>query len=109
MTKPPTITDLDDARFLKRAGLPLDMPLKHREFSHEFTEHWFALMNAHTHFMIAVLEFSDGARSGSPRKWRLVKRRLGELRKAMQNINTLIGVLMGNVLPPVFESEQHEG
>jgi hypothetical protein len=108
MTKPPEITDLDDARFLKRAGLPLDLPLTHREFSREYSEHWLGLMNAHSRFTIAVLEYSEGARSGSSGKWKLVKRRFGDVRKAMRDCDAFVSKLSGNVMPPVFESEQDE-
>jgi hypothetical protein len=100
------VTDLDDARQLKRAGLPIDLPLTHREFSRAYSAHWFDLMNAHAHFTVAVREFSDGARQGSPGKWKLVKRRLAGLSNAMQSCDAFVGKLSGNVSPPVFKSEQ---
>jgi hypothetical protein len=82
MTNAPT--NLDDARELKAAGLRLNLPLEHRTFSQEYSEHWFGLMEARTRFMIAVLEFSGGVRSGSPGKWKLAKRRLGALSSAIR-------------------------
>jgi hypothetical protein len=99
------VTDLDDARQLERAGLPIDLPLTHREFSRAYSAHWFDLMNAHAHFAVAVHEFSDGARQGSPGKWKLVKRRLAGLSKAMQSCDAFVGKLSGNVNPPAFKNK----
>jgi hypothetical protein len=103
--KPPTITNLNDARELKSVGLPPNLPLVRKEFSREYSEHWIDLMNAHAKFMIAVREFSDGARIGSPGKWRLVKRRLDSLHKAMERCDNFIGKLSSNIKS---EQDRHE-
>jgi hypothetical protein len=106
MKNSPIVTDLDDARQLRRAGLPIDLPLTHREFSREYSVHWFDLMSAHVRFMIAVRKFSDGPRTGTPSQWKLVKRGLKGLSRAMQSCDAFVGKLSGNVNPPVFKSEQ---
>jgi hypothetical protein len=106
MTNPPDITKLDDARDLKRAGLPVGLPIVRKEFTREYSEHWIPLMKAHAHFVIAMREFSDRARQGSPGKWKLVKRRFDGLSKAMLSCDAFVGKLGGNVDPPVFKSEQ---
>jgi hypothetical protein len=108
----PAVTQLDDARVLKKLGAPLTMAIERREFSQEYSERWFALMNAHTRFMIAVREYSDGPRAGSPGKWRLVRRRLVAVRKEMFNCDAFVGRLMSGIVTPgtepVFESEQEQ-
>jgi hypothetical protein len=71
-----SIAQLNDARALKRANLPLNLPLEHREFSRVYSEHWFDLTGAHAEFMAAVGEYCDGARAGSLGKWRLLKRHM---------------------------------
>jgi hypothetical protein len=105
MTKPPNVTNLDDARYLRRAGLPLGLPLTHREFSRQYSEFWFGLMKAHTHFMFAVLTFSDDE---SPAKWKLVKRRFSGISKAMRSCDAFVGKLGGRKTPPAFKSQQDE-
>jgi hypothetical protein len=107
MIKP--ITRLEDARVLRKMGAPLNIPIEYREFSREYSEHWFDLQNAHSKFMIAVYEFSDGPRAGSPGKWRLVKRRFVALGKEMLKCDAFVGKLGGVVTPGdplVFKSEQ---
>jgi hypothetical protein len=107
MIKP--ITRLEDARVLRKIGAPLNMPIEERTFSPDYSNHWTDLTNAYAKFMIAVHEYSDGPRAGSPGKWRSVRRRLVALRKEMLNCDAFIGKLGGIVTPgtkPVFKSEQ---
>lgn len=106
MTTPPTVTTLADARELKAAGLPPNIPLEHREFSREYTKHWFGLHRAQSNFVTAVKEYSDGARAGSPGKWQLLKRRLASLCKAMQDCDAFIGkVSGGSIESPAIEAQ----
>ena len=102
------ITRLEDARKLKQMGLPVDTPVENRTFSLDYSNHWVALMNAHGEFLSAVLEYIDGARAGSPGKWRLVGRRLKALDETARRCVEFVGRLGGNALPPVFKTEQDE-
>jgi hypothetical protein len=102
----PIITKIDDARHLKRAGLPLNLPVTHREFSRKYTEHWLGLMNAHDHFMNAVHQYSDDIHAGSAVQWRLVKRRLDGMFKGMRQCEAFMHKLGGRVMPRLFKSEQ---
>jgi hypothetical protein len=108
-TKPPAVTQLDDARVLKKLGAPLNKPVVHREFRPEYTERWIELQNAYTRFMSALVEFVDGPRAGSARKWRHLVRRLDGMHTAMTECDALVGKLSGNVTPPVFETDQDRG
>jgi hypothetical protein len=105
MTSKPT--KLDDARELKRAGLPLNTPLEHRTFSQEYSEHWFRLLITLREFMVAAGKFCDGPR-GNAGRWNSLKRRFGGFRNALRDCDESIGKLSGNVTPPAFKSEQDE-
>lgn len=89
-------TNLNDARELKRAGLPTNLPLTHQTFSQDYSEHWFLLMATYSKFMVAVHEYSDGPRAGAIGQWKLVKRRFNSLSEAMQRCDAFIGKLSGN-------------
>jgi hypothetical protein len=108
MTVPPlTVTNLTDARELKAVGLPPNLPLVHKTFSLEYSERWFLLQRAYANFLMAINEYSDGARAGSSGKWQLVKRRIDALRGAMQECDGLIGRLNGgDPKSPVYNSDQ---
>jgi hypothetical protein len=110
MTDKP-ITRLEHARILKQLNIPLNTPAEDRTFSQKYTEHWVALMNAHTEFMLAMCECFDGAQAQSPGKWRVVRRRLVALGRAAGRCVDFVAVLGGNVpvgVEPVFASEQDE-
>jgi hypothetical protein len=70
------VTELQDAKALKRMHLPLNTPMEHREFSSEYTRHWVALLEAYAGFMVAVIKYSG---TTSEAKWRTVVRRYNEL------------------------------
>jgi hypothetical protein len=89
MTNLPAITKLDDARELKRAGLPVGMPIVRKEFSREYSEHWIPLMNAYTHFMIAMRKHSESP-NPTISKWRKVKRALGLIGKEMDKCDAFV-------------------
>jgi hypothetical protein len=101
-----TITNIDDARFLKRGGLPLNTAVQHRTFSEEYSEHWVRLMQAHSKFMGAVLDYTE--HSGSPRKWKGVKRRLRALWKEGKRCDAFIGKRLGITGPREALSEDEE-
>jgi hypothetical protein len=103
MTK---ITDIEDARFLKAANLPLNLRIKQRTFSLKYSRRWVDLMKAHTAFVRAVNKYTAGARAGSPGKWKLMRRRLTALDQAAVECIDFVDKLGGNVQPPVFKSEQ---
>jgi hypothetical protein len=102
-TKP---TNLNDARDLKRAGLPLNLPLEHRTFSQDYSRHSLGLMAAYGRFMVAVHGYSDGPRAGAVGQWKLVKRRFVSLNHAMRDSDRFVGTLSGNETPPIFKSDQ---
>src|SRR5437016_13926954 len=103
MTK---ITSIGDARALKAANLPLNLPVEHRPFSREYTRHWVRLMDAHGAFVRAINDYVAGPRAGSPGKWKLVRRRLTALDAAAGECVALLSKLGGDVEPPVFQAEQ---
>src|SRR5437879_312417 len=72
------VTKLKDAKALKKMGAPLNTPVEQREFSKEYSKHWFALMKAHDRFMLAVGEYADddSPLAGTPGMWRLLRGRL---------------------------------
>ena len=104
MTDKP-ITSLEDARHLKRAGLPLNMPVEKRTFSQKYSEHWFALMDAHGRFMLAIHKFADDQTAV---RWWSVQRRYVALDRAAIRCLDLVGELGGRDAEPVFKSEQDE-
>jgi hypothetical protein len=88
------ITQIEHARFLKKINCPLNMPVKERVFSSEYSRHWVGLMKAHGDFVQAVGKFVT-ARAGARGKWRVVNRRLAALRKSILKCDTFIGKLLG--------------
>jgi hypothetical protein len=96
MTNTPDITKLDDARDLKRAGLPVGLPIVRKEFTREYSEHWIPLMNAHAHFMIAMRKYSEEPKP-TISKWRKVKRALGLISKQMDKCDAFVGKRVGNI------------
>jgi hypothetical protein len=85
------VTDIDDARILKKMNAPLNLPIERRTFSEAYTKHWMALLDAHSKFMSAVGEYADGPRAGSLGKWRLMKRRLARIYYEMQDCYAFVG------------------
>jgi hypothetical protein len=88
--------------------MPLTTPVEDRIFSAEYTRHWVRLMDAHGGFVQAVNDYTTGTRVGSPRKWKLIRRRLLVLDQAFRQCVAFLGKLGGDVLPPVFKNEQDE-
>jgi hypothetical protein len=109
MTKPPAVTSLNDARELKAAGLPVNIPLEHRTFGLEYSEHWFSLLRAKTNFAIAVRIYSDGPRAGSAGQWKSVKRRFGGIIKAVNDCGAFVVKLGGDTDPPTYRSDHDRG
>ena len=99
--KPPS--RLEDARLLKRAGLPLATPVEHREFSQAYTKQWVALMDAHSAFMAALLEYCNGDQS--PARWQQVARRLVALHNATARAVDFVEALNGRL---ASGQDQHE-
>lgn len=102
------VTKLEHARALKQMKMPLETPVEERTFSAEYTGHWVHLMDAYDEFMRAVNEYTTGTRAGSPGKWKLIRRRLVALDQAFRQCVAFLGKLGGDVLPPVFQTEQDE-
>ena len=84
------ITDLQDAKFFKRQGLPLDTPVEHFEFSAAYGKHWLALNKAQNAFMKAAVSYVTGSKQTLP-KWKQAKKRLKDLKKAMRGCEAFIG------------------
>src|ERR1700722_4989718 len=96
MTNPPTITSLDDARELKRAGLPVGLPIVTKEFSGEHSEHWIPLMNAYTNFMVVMHKYCDDP-DRTISKWRKVKRAFGRIGKEIDKCDAFVDKHAGDV------------
>jgi len=88
--------------------IPLTTPVEERTFSAEYTRHWVRLMDAHGGFLQAVNDYTTGARAGSLGKWKLMRRKLVALGQAFRQCVAFLGKLGGDVLPPVFKTEQDE-
>jgi hypothetical protein len=104
-----TITNLDDARILKRVGAPLNMRVEHLNFSEAYSRHWFALMNAQAKFQSAMFRFllDDEKR---PAKWWSARRRFIALEMEVDRTVEFWAVELGGNQPyeaaPAFKSEQ---
>ena len=81
------VTDLQDAKFFKRRGLPLNTSIEHFEFSPGYTKRWLALNKAEAAFVTAFKECKPGISVG---QWKQVKRRLKDLKKAMDRCHAFI-------------------
>jgi hypothetical protein len=90
-----SITDLSAVRVLKKMGAPLNTPV---EFSRAYSERWFALNDAHTKFLTAIDEYTSDGSCTSARKWKLVRRRLGELRFAKIRCEIFLNDKKGDLL-----------
>jgi hypothetical protein len=102
------VTKLEHARAFKQMNMPLNTPVEQRIFSAEYTRRWVHLMAANSEFMQAVDEYTTGTRAGSPGKWKLMRRRLIALDQAFRQCVAFLGKLGGDVLRPVFKTEQDE-
>jgi hypothetical protein len=79
------ITSIQDARYLKRAGLPLNTPLEQRTFSAGYSHRWFKMLKANERFVLALIEY--GERGGSEKAWRKVE---GALEKFVSAVSHFI-------------------
>jgi hypothetical protein len=78
---------LQDAKFFKRQGLRLNK-VEHFEFSAAYTKHWLALNKAEAAFENSFKECKLGISVG---QWKEVKKRMKDLRKAMDGCHAFIG------------------
>jgi hypothetical protein len=82
------VTRLEDARFFKSRGQPLNTPVEERILAREYETHWEKLMGAYDEFMRAVYRYSNEP------KWRAVKQKLELLRKEVERCDAfLLGTL----------------
>ena len=77
------ITSIQDARYLKRAGLPLNTPLEQRTFSAGYSHRWFKMLKANERFVLALIEY--GERGGSEKAWAKVERALEKFVSAVSH------------------------
>jgi hypothetical protein len=75
-----TITNIQDARALKRMGVAPNMPVEHFVFSETYSKHWFGLMKAHDTFCGALADYVDDV---SFPKWRKPRKGLNGIFRAM--------------------------
>jgi len=78
------ITRLDDARFFKSRGRPLNTPVEECTFTPEHETHWEKLMGAYDEFMRAVYRYSNEP------KWRAVKQKLKLLREEVERCDAFL-------------------
>jgi hypothetical protein len=111
------ITDITDARYLKREGLPLNTPITHCEFSKEWNRHWVRLQKAHDELcgaMGAMLAFIEASKHGvSFPKWKAFKRRFKALKKEAERCDAFVGKLCGikslsDKPTPTYKTEEDE-
>jgi hypothetical protein len=77
-----SITDIQDARAMKRMGAPLNTPVEHRKFDRAVSKHFMVLAKAENGFDKAFYEYIDGRGAGTLAKFNLMKRRSESLYKA---------------------------
>jgi hypothetical protein len=87
------ITNLQDAKALKKMGAALNTPVVHREFSREFGRHWRSLVHAQVRFLNAVFEYAADGQNASVRKRQQVDRRLDDITKAIRRSDAFAGRL----------------
>lgn len=109
MTDNNAITNLADARTLKRLGWPLNTPIIHQEFSETCGRHWAALMDTQAKFENAMFRYLlDDTQS--PAKWWSARRRFIALERQCDHCVVFMMVELGGntppEAPPVFKSEQ---
>lgn len=59
------ITFIQDALFLKCAGLPLNTLVEHRTFSSGYSHRWFKMLGASQRFVLALIKYDEGTPSSS--------------------------------------------
>jgi hypothetical protein len=77
------ITSIQDARFLKRVGLPLNTPVEHRTFSAGYCHRWFKMLGANQRFVRALIKYGES--DGDEGAWRKVKRAFEKLVSAVSH------------------------
>jgi hypothetical protein len=87
--KPPKVTKLEDAKAMRRMGVPLNTEVEERTFSDEYSTHWIKLMNAQGAFMAAFHRFA--AEDNTPRQWRNVKRAFKVLSREIEQCGAYVG------------------
>ena len=109
MTHNNAITNLADARTLKRLGWPLNTPITHQEFSKSCGGHWAALwihkQSSRTPCSGYLLDDTQ-----SPAKWWSARRRFIAFERQCDRCVVFMMVELGGKTPPeaapVFKSEQ---
>ena len=104
------ITDITDARYFKRKGLPLNSPVEHGTFSKEYSRHWVRLQKAYDELCGAMLAFIEASEHDvSFPKWKAFKRGVKALEKEADRCNAFVGKLCGMKSPsdkPTCKTEQ---
>jgi hypothetical protein len=80
-------TNLQDARALKRMGMPLNTPVERREFSEAYSKQWLGLMKAHGNFCGALAGYIEV--SSAP-KWRKLRKSVDGIFNAMERADAAI-------------------
>jgi hypothetical protein len=79
------VTSIQGARYLKRAGFPMNTPVEQRTFSASYSHCWFKMLKANERFVVALIEY--GERGGSQEAWRKVE---GALEKFVSAVSHFI-------------------
>jgi hypothetical protein len=77
------ITSIQDARYLKRAGLPLNTPVEQHTFSAGYSHRWFKMLKANERFVLALIKYVE--RGGSEGAWRRVESALEKFVSAVSH------------------------
>jgi hypothetical protein len=77
------LVNIEDAKVLKRMGLPLNMPVQHRQFAREGTKHYTALWSDLTAFCNAMYDYRDNSTEKNFKGW---KRVLGKMRRRAKEL-----------------------
>jgi hypothetical protein len=86
------ITNLQDAKALKKMGAALNTPVVRREFSREFSRRWNSLVDTQVRFLYAVFKYA-GRQNASVYKRQQVGRRLDEITNAIRRSEAFVSRL----------------
>jgi hypothetical protein len=84
------VTDIQDARVMKRMGAPLNTPVEHKVFDGPVSKHWLQIAKAEIGFDDAFAAYIERPNAGELGKFRLMKRRNEALHKAAANASLFV-------------------
>jgi hypothetical protein len=85
------ITNIENAKALKRMGLPLNTPVvEERTFSADYSRRWFALMKAHDDFCGALGNYVEAP---SFPMWKRLRKSLNGIAREVKRADIAVGKL----------------